>query len=156
MEPCLLQGSVLVLLCLETMLRQRTIRGEGGSQGEAGARPYEPKGASPCRPPCKPATHSREGRRPPPGAPLPALLRGSPEHAFPAGRVAGRGCDPHVRPGGMWLLYVQGVGGRWWWWWQFPFSQFTPKFYFLKYPFSTGCVSESDQSRPQTLFPPPP
>lgn len=129
---------------------------KGGHKGRQESGPESPRGPPPAAHPCKPATHRREGQRPPPGAPLPALLRGSPKHAFPAGRAAGRGCDPHVRPGGTWLLYVQGVGGRWWRRQILPFSQFTPKFYFSKYPCSTQCVSESDQGRPRSLFPPPP
>lgn len=86
---------------------------KGGHTGRQERGPESRRGPPLAAHPCKPATHRREGRRPPPGAPLPALLRGSPEHAFPAGRVAERGCDPHVRPGGTWLLDVQGVGGRW-------------------------------------------
>lgn len=115
---------------------------KGGHKGRQERGPASRRGPPLACHPCKPATHRREGRRPPPGAPLPALLRGSPEHAFPAGRAAGRGCDPHVRPGGTWLLYVQGVGERWWRRQTLPFPQFTPKFYFSKYHCSTRARPE--------------
>lgn len=84
---------------------------KGGHKGRQERGPASRRGPPLAAHSRKPATHRREGRRPPPGVPLPALLRGSPEPAFPAGRAAGRGCDPHVRPGGRGCFMCKASGG---------------------------------------------
>lgn len=122
-----------------------------GHAGRQGARPCEAAGS--LLPPANLPPRNKVGGGP--GAAIPGRRGRCPSpRAAPgqlrSGRVKGRGCDPHVRPGGRGSLMCNGLGGRRW---TPQFPQVTFKFYFLNTLPEIDQSSIRDQSWPRGYLP---